>query len=104
MTPTYFLHTKILTSNSRYLFCTQRYIFQIAYQELENNQWFISKKLSLNIKKIKTFLFSQIQSKEHISLLLPKLIINNHEIQRREQKFWEVLLNENVSWKEQGTQ
>ena len=56
------------------------------------------------MKKIKTFLFSQTQSKEHIPLPLPKLIINNHEMQRREQKFWEVLLDENVSWKEQGTQ
>ena len=55
-------------------------------------------------KKTKIFLFSQTQSKEHIPLLLPKLIINNHEIQRREQTFWEVLLDENISWKEQGTQ
>ena len=43
MTPTYFLHTKVI-----------KYLFQIVNQELESiNQWFISNKLSLNIKKTK---------------------------------------------------
>ena len=45
--PTYFLHTKILG-----------HLFQIKNQELENiNQWFISNKLSLNIKKTKYSFF-----------------------------------------------
>ena len=69
-----------------------RYLFQIVNQELENiNQWFVSNKLSLNIRKKnnKILIFLQNQSKENIPLLLPKLIINNYEIQRTESiKFW----------------
>ena len=41
-----------------------RYLFQIVNQELENiKQWFVSNKLSLNIRKNKIFIFPQIQSK-----------------------------------------
>ena len=81
------------------LFFTQkdiRYLFQIVNQELENiNQWFISNKLSLNL------ILHKPSQKENIPLLLPKLIINNYEIQRRESiKFLVVLLDENLSWKE----
>ena len=85
MTPTYFLHTKILVN-----------------QELENvNHWFVSNKLSLNIKKTKYSFFHKPSQRENIPLVLPKLIINNYEIQRRESiKFWGGLLHENLSWKE----
>ena len=58
-----------------------RYLFHIVNQELENiNQWFISNKLALNIKKIKYSFFPKPSQKENIPLLLPKLIINKYEI------------------------
>ena len=74
-----------------------RYLFQIVNQELENiNQWFISNKLSLNIKKTKYSFFHKPSQKENIPLHLPKLIINSYEIQRSESiKFLGVLLDEN---------
>ena len=41
-----------------------RYLFQIVNQESENiNQWFVSNKLSLNIKKNKILILPQTQSK-----------------------------------------
>ena len=80
-----------------------RYLSQIVNQELENiNQWFISNKLSLNIKKTKYSFFHKPSQKENIPLLLPKLTINNYEIQWTESiKFFRILLHENLSWKEQ---
>ena len=79
-----------------------RNLFQIINQELENiNQWFISNKLSLIIKKTKYSFFHKLRQKENISLLLPNLIRNNYKIQRTESiKFLGVLLDENLSWKE----
>ena len=79
-----------------------RYLFQIVNQELENiNQWFFSNKLSLNNKKMKYSFLHKPSQKENIPLLLPKLIINNYEIQRTESiKFLEVLLDGNLSVKE----
>ena len=59
-----------------------RYLFQIVNQELENiNQWFVSNKLSLNIKKPRYSFFHTPIQKENIPLLFPKLIINNQEIE-----------------------
>ena len=89
----------IMFADDSTLFFTQkdiRYLFQIVNQELENiNQWFISNKLSLNL------ILHKPSQKENIPLLLPKLTINNYEIQRRESiKFLVVLLDENLSWKE----
>ena len=79
-----------------------RYLLHIVNQELKNiNQWFISNKLSLNIEIAKYSFFHKPSQKENIPLLLPKLIINNYEIQRTESiKFLGVLLDENLSWKE----
>ena len=80
-----------------------RYLFQIVNQELENiNQWFFSNKLSLNNKKMKYSFLHKPSQKENIPLLLPKLMINNYEIQRTGSiKFWGGgLLDENLSWKE----
>ena len=75
---------------------------KIINLELENvNQWFISNKLLLNIKKTKYSFFHKPSQKENISLLLLLLIINNLKIQRKESiKFMGVLLDENLSWKE----
>ena len=79
-----------------------RYLFQIVKQEIENiNHCFILNKFSLNIKKNKILIFLQTQSKRKHSTFLPKLIINNYEIQLTESiKFLGVLLDENLSWKE----
>ena len=73
-------------------------------QELENiNQWFISNKLSIKIKKTKYSFFHKPSQKENTPLLLPKLTINNYEIQRTENQLslgGGGLLDENLSWKE----
>ena len=46
-----------------------RYLFQIVNQELENiNQWFISNKLSLNIRNTKYSFFHKPNQKENIPL------------------------------------
>ena len=81
----------IMLADDTNLFFTHnyiRYLFQVVNQELENiNQWFISNKLSLNIyiyiyiKRTKYSFFHNPSQKENIPLLLPKLIINNNEIQ-----------------------
>ena len=46
------------------------------------NQWFTSSKLSLNAKKTKYFFFHKPSKKDDISLMLPKLTISNHVIER----------------------
>ena len=63
---------------------------------------FFSTKLSLNIKtKTKYSFFHKPSQKENIPLLLSKLIINSYQIQQTESiKFWGVILDENLSWKE----
>ena len=64
------------------------------------NEWFISNKLSLNVKKTKYSFFHKPSKKDDIPLVLPKLNINNSEIARTESiKFLGVLLDENLSWK-----
>ena len=63
-------------------------------------QWFTSKKLSLN-EKTKYSFFNQPSKKGNIPLMLPKLTISNHAIERQEFiKFFGVLLDENPNWKE----
>ena len=68
------------------------------------NEWFISNKLSLNVKKkTKYSFFHRTSKKDDIPLVLPKLNINNCEIaQTNSIKFLEflvILLDENLSWK-----
>ena len=68
------------------------------------NEWFISNKLSLNVKKKKKkekySFFHKPSKKDDIPLVLPKLNINNSEIAQTESiKFLGVLLDENLSWK-----
>ena len=56
-----------------------RYLFQIVNQELENiKQWFLSNKLSINIKKNKILIFPQTQSKRRNSISLTKT--NNKQL------------------------
>ena len=62
-----------------------RYLFPIVSQELEDiNEWCISNKLSLNIKKIKYSFFQKPSQIEDIPIFLRKVTINNYEIQRTE--------------------
>ena len=64
------------------------------------NQWFTSNKLSLNAKKTKYSCFHKPSKKDDISLMLPKLTINNHVIERQEFiEFLGVLIDENLNWK-----
>ena len=63
------------------------------------NQWFISNKFSLNIKK-QSVHFSINEVKGSYFPFLPKLEINNYEIKRAESiKFLGILLDENLTWK-----
>ena len=78
------------------------YLFETANLQLETiNQWFISNKLPLNVSKAKYSFFHKPSKKDNILLLLPKLNINNSEIERPEcLKFLGVFLDENLCWKE----
>ena len=65
------------------------------------NIWFTSNKLSLNAKKAKYSFFHKPSKKDDIPLMIPKLTISNHVIERQEFiKFLGVLLDENLNWKE----
>ena len=62
--------------------------------------WFKSNKLSLNIKKTKWSLFHQSGKKRFLPESLPKLYIDNINIQRdRVTKFLGVYIDENLTWK-----
>ena len=76
-------------------------LFSTMNEELASiNQWFTSNKLSSNAKKTKYSCFHK-PSKKDIPLMLPKLTISNHVIERQELiKFLGVLLDENLNWKE----
>ena len=64
------------------------------------SQWFTSNKLSLNVKKTKCSCFYKPSKKDGIPLMLPKLTISDHVIERQEFiKFLGVLLDENLNWK-----
>ena len=62
------------------------------------NEWFISNKLSLNVKRSKYSFFHKPSKKDDTPLVLPKLNINNNEIARTDSiKFLNVLSDENLS-------
>ena len=80
------------------LFYSHKYI-NALFRKVNNephkiNQWFISNKLSLNIKKKeKKSFFYKGSKKDDLPLLLPKLKINNYEIKHAESiKFLGILL------------
>ena len=53
------------------------------------------------MEKTKYSFFHKPSEKDDIPLCLPKLVINNYEIQRKESiKFLGVLLDQNLTWKE----
>ena len=65
------------------------------------NQWFDSNKLSLNVSKTRYSFLHKPSKRDDIPLFLPKLNINNSEIERSEcLKFLGVLLDENLCRRE----
>ena len=95
----------IMYANDTNLFLTHKdigYLFDMANLQLERiNQWFISKKLSLNTRKTKYSFFHKPSKSDDIPLLLPKLNVNNSEIEQSEcLKFLGLLLDEKLYWKE----
>ena len=80
--------------------CSTQTFLKVNDELQKINEWFISNKLSLNVKKTKYSFFHKPSKKDDIPLVLPKLNINNSEIARTESiKFLGVLLDENLSWK-----
>ena len=78
-------------------------LFSTVNAELASiNQWFNSNKLSLNAKKQNIlFFFHKPSRKDDIPLMLPKLTISDHVIEKQEFiEFLGVLLDENLNRKE----
>ena len=95
----------IMFANDTNLFFNHRdikHLFTVVNNELINiKDWFTANELSLNVEKTKYPFFHKPSKKDDIHLRLPKLIINNYEIQREESmKFLEVLLDQHLTWKE----
>ena len=78
-------------------------VFKTVNDELiKINKWFSVNKLSLNVGKTKFSLFHKSGKKYSIPSHLPTLKIINHDIERfNTMKFLGVLLDDNLSWKEQ---
>ena len=77
-------------------------LFATVNSELSKiNQWFLANKLSLNVTKTKYSFFHKTSKKDDISLKLPRLQINNYNVERiLSIKFLGILLDENLSWKD----
>ena len=77
-----------------------KHLFTVVNNELVNiKYWFTAIKLSSNVEKTKYSFFHKPSKKDDIPLRLPKLIINNYEIQR-EESILGVLLDQHLTWKE----
>ena len=74
--------------------------FSLVNQELQKvNEWFETNELSLYVEKAKQSLFHKPSRTNDLPLLLPKLLIKKHKVERIELiKFLGVLLDENLSW------
>ena len=87
------------------IFWTERHNspFLTVNRELQNiNEWFISNKLSLNVKKTKFLTFYEASRRDDLSFVLPKFVTcpNNQAIKRQSSiKLLRILLDENLSWK-----
>ena len=79
-----------------------KHLFTVADDKLENIKYcFTENKFNLNVEKRKYSFFNKPSKKDDISPCLPKLIINNHEIQREKSiKLLGVLLDEHLTRKE----
>ena len=70
-------------TNPFYTHSNIKKLFSTLNEELASiNQWFTSNKLSLNPKKKKHSCFHKPSKKDDIPVMLPKLTINNHVIER----------------------
>ena len=89
-------------TNSFYAERDIKTLFQTVSNELQKIcQWFISKKLSINVAKIKYSFFHKPSKRDDIPLALLKLDIDNDQIQRSESiKFLDVFVDENLTWKD----
>ena len=74
----------------------------LVNQELQKvNEWFEANKLSLNVGKTKYSLFNKPSRKDDLPLLLPRLLIKKHKVERvKSIKFLGIFLDENLSWKD----
>ena len=64
-------------------------------------EWFRANKLTLNVRKTNYTLFHKNSTKDKLPLKMPELIIGNSITKRKSSvKFLEVMLNENISWKD----
>ena len=79
-----------------------KHFFTVVNNELVNiKDLFTVNKLSLNVEKTNYSSFHKPSKRDDIPLRLPKLIINNYEIQREESiKFLGVLLDQHLKRKE----
>ena len=77
-------------------------LFQTVNNELQKiSQWFISSKVFINVAKIKYSFFNKPSQRDNIPLALPKLYIDNNQIQGSESiKLLGVFLDEILTWKE----
>ena len=65
------------------------------------NEWSVSNKPSLNVKKTKFSFFHEASRRDGLPLMLAKLYINNKVIKREPSiKSLRILLDENLPWKE----
>ena len=77
-------------------------LFKTVNDELmiKTKKWFSANKVLLNVENTKFSLFHKSNKEYSISLSLPKLKINNHNIERvNVMKFVGVLIGENLLWK-----
>ena len=76
-------------------------LFTTVSKELSRiRQWFKANKLGLNIKKTKYMFFHKTSVKCDKPLKLPDLNLANKIIERKNSiKFFEVMLDENLSWR-----
>ena len=79
-----------------------RLLFSMVNDELKKiYEWFNVNKLSLNADKTKYSLFHKPSKTDDLPLLLPKVLINDKEVEKVGSiKFLGVLLDEHLSWKE----
>ena len=79
-----------------------KHLFTVVNNKLVNiKDWFTANNLSLNVGKKTIYSFFHKPSKNNIPLSLPKRMINNYELQRKESiKFLGVLLYQHLTWKE----
>ena len=73
-------------------------LFSTVNRELQNiNEWLISNKLFLNVKKRKFSIFDKASRRDDLPIVLPKVSINNQVIKRQSYiNFLGIIMDENV--------